>query len=145
MYDWRLTMMQPRYGLANITKNCKYLFFCESSVQSEILSKVSYLNVWRYKQRKYYPFFFFRMLCFYYLSFIIWRTVVRWYGINKRTSWTPPSKRLTLESIYPIKLAWPFKFDCKWKKGRLFISNNFHHMVIRLSNYNINFESDLPR
>ena len=111
------------------------------------LSKVSDLKIWRYEQRfcSYFQFVFFQMLGSYYLSFIIWRTVVRWYGINKRTSWTPPSKRLTLESMYPIKFAWPFKFDCKWKKMRLFISNNFLLMVIRVSNHIIKVESDLPR
>ena len=98
----------------------------------------------------YFQFVFFQMLGSYYLSFIIWRTVVRWYGINKRTSWTPPSKRLTLESMYPIKFAWPFKFDCEWKKMRLFISNNFPYMVcsklfIGLSNHDIKFKWDLPR
>ena len=49
-------------------------------------------------------------------SFIIWRTVHLWYGIKSKTSWMPPSKRVTLESTYPMRLGWPFKFDWNGKK-----------------------------
>ena len=78
---------------------------------------------------------------FSYLSFIIWSTVVLWKGMRRRTSWTPPSSKLTLESIYPIKLGWPFRFDWNEREARISIKiSPVQHWLVHTSSYLVSHE-----
>ena len=70
-------------------------------------------------------------------SFIIWRTVHLWYGIKSKTSWMPPSKRVTLESTYPMRLGWPFKFDWNCKKKINVVLDEFSYKTYNYGDFSL--------